>query len=281
MPRPLWSGSISFGLVNIPVKLFKAQSPKDIRFHQLHAKDGVRIQQKRVCPADGEEVAYDEIVKGYELSSDQYVVIDPDELNTLDPKATHTIDIEDFVDLDQIDPLFYENGYHVVPDARAEKSYALLATAMENTNKVAIAKFVMRTKEYLCAVRVKDGALVLATMLFADEVVAVEDVLPDGMDELEAPTKKELAIATQLIESLAGDFEPDKYHDEYREKVMELIDAKAEGNEIVKQPEAPEPAPVVDLMAALEASLEKAKKAKAGSKAATAGATGEKRRAHA
>jgi DNA end-binding protein Ku len=278
MPRPLWSGSISFGLVNIPVKLFKAQSPKDIRFHQLHAKDGVRIQQKRVCPADGEEVSYDEIVKGYELDSDRYVVIEPDDLNALDPKATHTIDIEDFVQLDQIDPLFYENAYHVIPDARAEKSYALLATAMEQTNKVAIAKFVMRTKEYLCAVRVKDGALVLETMLFADEVVAVEDVMTEDMDEArEAPTKKELAIATQLIESLAGDFEPDKYHDEYREKVLELIDAKAQGNEIVTQPESSEPAPVVDLMAALEASLEKAKKNKTSK---TKGAQ-EKRRAHA
>jgi DNA end-binding protein Ku len=263
MPRPLWNGSISFGLVNVPIKLFRATSSKDVRFHQLHEKDGVRIQQKRVCPADGEEVPYDEIVKGYELSPEQYVVINPDELSALDPKATHTIDIHDFVDLSEIDPLFYDNAYYVVPDARAEKPYSLLVAAMEDTNKVAIAKFVMRTKEYLCAIRAKEGALVLETMLFADEVVAADD-LGIGDFEVDDPTDRELKMATQLIESLSSPFEPEKYHDEYREKVLEMIDAKAQGNEIVTQPDADEPAPVVDLMAALEASLKAAKQAKAG-----------------
>ncbi len=273
MPRPLWNGSISFGLVNVPVRLFRAQSPQDVRFHQLHQSDGVRIQQKRICPAHGEEVSYDEIVKGYELSPERYVIIEPDELNALDPKATHTIEIEDFVDLVDIDPLFFETGYYVVPDARSAKPYALLVRAMEETQKVAIARFVMRTKEYLCAIRAKDNALILETMLYADELVSSDELTLPG-DELEEPTARELKMATSLVESLSGPFEPEKYRDEYREKVMALIDAKAEGNAIVSAPEQREPAPVVDLMAALEASLAAAKKNKGSGE-------GQKKRAHA
>lgn len=262
MPRPLWNGSISFGLVNVPVKLFRAQAPQDVRFHQLHAKDGVRIQQKRVCPADGEEVAYDEIVKGYELEPDRYVVIEPDELSALDPKASHTIDIQDFVNLGDIDPVYFDHAYHVIPGDKGEKAYALLVRAMEESEKVGVAKFVMRTKEYLCAVRPKDGTLVLETMLFADEVVGTEEF---EFGDVEEPTERELTIANQLISSLSVDFEPTKYRDEYREKVLDLIDAKAEGNEIVTQPVAEEAAPVVDLMAALEASLAKAKEGRTSS----------------
>jgi DNA end-binding protein Ku len=266
MPRPLWNGSISFGLVNVPVRLFRAQAPQDVRFHQLHAKDNVRIQQKRVCPADGEEVPYEDLVKGYEIAPEQYVVITPDDLSSLDPKVTHTIDIEDFVDLDQIDPLYYDHGYYVVPADRAEKAYGLLVRAMEETNKVGIARFVMRTKEYLCAVRPRDGVLVLATMLFADEVVGTEDL---NIPDIEEPSKKELTMARQLIESLSADFEPEKYEDEYRTKVLEMIEEKAKGNEIVTQPEAEEPAPVVDLMAALEASLANARGEKTSDKGAS------------
>jgi DNA end-binding protein Ku len=273
VPRPLWNGSISFGLVNVPVRLFRAQAPQDVRFHQLHAKDGVRIQQKRICPADGEEVPYDEIVKGYELSPEQYVLIEPEELSALDPKATHTIDIEDFVDLDEIDPLYFDHGYYVVPAERAEKAYGLLVRAMEESRKVGIARFVMRTKEYLCAVRPRDGALVLATMLFADEVVDPSDLDIPDIDE---PAAKELKMAQQLIESLSTDFEPDRYRDEYREKVLELINAKAEGNDIVKQPDVEEPTPVVDLMAALEASLAAAKEKDTGTKKSS-GSHGKKR----
>jgi DNA end-binding protein Ku len=270
VPRPLWNGSISFGLVNVPVRLFRAQAPQDVRFHQLHAKDGVRIQQKRVCPADGEEVAYEDIVKGYEIAPEQYVIIEPDDLASLDPKVTHTIDIEDFVDLDEIDPLYYDHGYYITPQDRAEKAYGLLVRAMEETNKVGIARFVMRTKEYLCAVRVREGALVLSTMLFADEVVGTEEL---ELGEVDEPTKKELAMAKQLIESLSGDFQPEQYKDEYREKVLEMIEEKAKGNEIVSQPDAEEPAPVVDLMAALEESLARAQ----GGKKPSKGASGKKR----
>lgn len=261
MPRPLWNGSISFGLVNVPIRLFKAQSAKDVRFHQLHVKDGVRIQQKRFCAAEQTEVPYEEIVKGYEISPERYVIIEPDELKALDPKASHTIDILDFVQLDQIDPLYYESGYYVVPDDRSAKPYALLARAMEQTNRVAIAKFVMRTKEYLCALRVREGMVVLETMLFPDELVGVDDLsLPDMDIEV---SDRELQMAVQLVESLAADFEPSNYRDEYREKVLAMIEAKAEGNEVVAAPETGEPAPVVDLMAALEASLAAAKKGRA------------------
>ncbi|MEY2569571.1 MAG: end-binding protein Ku, partial [Actinomycetota bacterium] len=253
MPRAIWSGSISFGLVNVPVKMTTAVSTKDVRFHQLHATDNTRIQQKRVCPADGEEVAYDDIVKGYELAPGQYVVVTPEELAALDPVATHTIDIEEFVDLDQIDPIFFDHPYYLVPDARASKPYALLVRAMENSNKVGIARMVMRTKQYLTAIRAKDGALVMATLLYGDEVLPIEELDVPGIEtEL---TERELKMAEQLIESLSEKFDPDKFRDEYREKVIELIEKKAEGQEIVLQPQTEEPAQVVDLMAALEASL--------------------------
>jgi DNA end-binding protein Ku len=257
MPRAIWSGSISFGLVNVPVKMTTAVSTKDVRFHQLHATDNTRIQQKRVCPADGEEVAYDDIVKGYELAPGQYVVVTPEELAALDPVATHTIDIEEFVDLDQIDPIFFDHPYYLVPDARASKPYALLVRAMENSNKVGIARMVMRTKQYLTAIRAKDGALVMATLLYGDEVLPIEELDVPGIEtEL---TERELKMAEQLIESLSEKFDPDKFRDTYREKVIELIEKKAEGQEIVAQPVSEAPTPVVDLMAALEASLAAAK----------------------
>jgi DNA end-binding protein Ku len=263
MPRPIWSGAISFGLVNVPVKLTSAQSQKDVRFNQLDGTDGSRISTKRVRAEDGEEVPYERIVKGYEIAPGRYVVIDPKELESLDPKASRTIDIEEFVSLDEIDPLYYEKGYILLPDKGAEKPYALLAKAMETSGKVAIARFVMRTKQYLAAVRAKSGALVLSTMLFADEVVAPHQVegLPDP--EAVAPSDREVAMAEQLIESLTTEFDPTKFRDEYRDKVLELIEAKAEGQEFVHAEPGEEPTKVVDLMAALEASLAAAKKAKA------------------
>jgi DNA end-binding protein Ku len=264
MPRPIWSGAISFGLVNVPVKLTSAQSQKDVRFNQLDGTDGSRVSTKRVRAEDGEEVPYERIVKGYELTPGRFVIIDPKELEGLDPKASRTIDIEEFVSLDEIDPLYYEKGYILLPDKGAEKPYALLARAMEASGKVAIARFVMRTKQYLAAVRAKSGALVLSTMLYADEVVTPDQV--DGLPDADsvAPSDREVAMAEQLIESLTTTFEPEKYRDEYRDKVLELIEAKAEGQQIVQIDAAEEPTKVVDLMAALEASLAAAKKAKAG-----------------
>jgi DNA end-binding protein Ku len=260
MPRAIWSGAISFGLVNIPVKLYSAVSRKTVRFHQLDQEDNQRIQQKRVNPRTGEEVPYENLVKGYEVGPDRYVVITPEELESLEPEKTRTIDIEDFVDLEQIDPIFYDHPYYLVPDTGAGKAYQLLLDAMKESGRVAIARVVLRQKEHLVAIRPRDDVLTMETMLFADEVVS-----PDGLDEKPADgkaktSKKELEMAQQLIDSLSGDFEPDKYRDEYRERVLDLIERKAEGEEIVL--EAPQEAPkqVPDLMAALEESIASTKR---------------------
>jgi DNA end-binding protein Ku len=256
MARSMWSGAISFGLVNVPVKLFSAVSRKTVRFHQLNGETGNRIQQKRVDPETGEEVTYEQIVKGYELTRDRYVVINPDELDALDPEKTRTIDIEDFVDLDDIDPVYYDHPYYLVPDTGATKAYGLLLNAMKESGKVAIARVVLRSKEQLVAIRpAPSDVLMMETMIFADEVVPPEELdgLPEA-NELKA-SDRELKMAQQLIDSLSSEFDPAKYHDEYREKVLELIERKAQGEEIAVQPEAPQPAKVPDLMAALEASL--------------------------
>ena len=260
-PRAIWSGALSFGLVNVPVKLYSATRSKDVRFNQLHAKDGARIRQKRVSSANGEEVPLEEIVKGYEISPDTYVTITPEELDAIAPKASRLIEIEEFVDLDDIDPLFYENSYYLVPDKTGGKAYALLLAAMTSENKVAIGRVVLRSKEYLTAVRPLGDALAMSTMRFADEIVPRDSLEGLPGKDVEAGAK-EVAMARQLIESLSTAFEPDKYHDTYREAVLEMIQQKAEGREIVVEPESPAPAKSVDLMAALEASLAAAKQRK-------------------
>src|SRR2546425_747902 len=254
MPRSIWRGSISFGLVNVPVKLYSAVSKKTVRFNQLHEADGARILQKRVCSKDGEEVPFEDIVKGYEISPDQYVVITPDELEALDPKKTRTIDIEDFVDLDEIDPLYYEHPYYLAPDTGASKAYKLLLAALKETNKVAIARVVIRSKEYLTAIRPAGDVLTMETMLFADELID-PDQIEELPDEDVRAIDREVEMARQLIESLATVFDPSRYRDEYRERVLELIEQKAEGREVATQPEPEAPTAVPDLMAALEASL--------------------------
>ncbi|MBI2169191.1 MAG: Ku protein [Actinobacteria bacterium] len=259
-PRAIWSGAISFGLVNVPVKLTTAVSKKDIRFHQLHATDGARIEQRRVCTADGEEVAWNDLAKGYEIAPGQHVVIGTEELEGLDPEATRTIDILDFVREDEIDPVFYQHPYYLIPDKKtSEKPYALLRDAMRRSGKVAIARFVMRTKEYLAAVRPSGDALVLSTMLFADEVVAADSV--DGLPSDVEIDDRELQMAEQLIDQLTSEFEPGRYEDRYRARVEELIETKARGEAVITQPiREAEPSGVVDLVAALEASLEEAEK---------------------
>ncbi len=256
MARSIWRGAISFGLVNVPVKLYSAVSKKSVQFNQLHEKDNSRIQMKRFCADEDEEVPYEEIVKGYEVSPGRYVVITPEELEGLDPKKTRTIDIEDFVDLDEIDPLYYEHPYYLAPDTGAAKPYKLLLEALKETNKVAIARVVIRSKEYLTAIRpAGDGdVLTMETMLFADELIDPGD-LDELPDQDVRATEREVDMARQLIESLATGFEPGKYRDEYRERVLELIEQKASGQEITVTAEPEEPAAVPDLMAALEASL--------------------------
>ncbi|HEV7162596.1 MAG TPA: Ku protein [Solirubrobacteraceae bacterium] len=284
----MWTGTISFGMVTVPVKLYSALNRKSVRFHQLSGKTGVRIAQKRVDPQSGQEVAYQDIVKGFEIAPDRYVLIEPGELETLQPKKTKTIEIEDFVELSQIDPVFYDHPYYLAPGPGGAKPYRLLLEAMSETGKVAIARVVIRQKEQLVALRPMGDALGMATMIFADEILA-----PDRLDEIaEAAqiktTKRELDIAKQLVDSLAGDFEPERYSDSYREEVLALIERKAQGEEIAVQPAAEEvAAPAPDLMSALKASLEavraregeetpKKKRKKAAAKAPASKATAKK-----
>ena len=259
MPRAIWSGAISFGLVNIPVKLYSAVSKKTVRFNQIDAESGARIRQQRVNP-EGEEVPYEQIVKGYEIAPDRYVTITPEELESLEPQKTRTIDIEEFVDLEQIDPIYYDHPYYLAPDKGAAKAYKLLLDAMEEADKVAIARVVIRSKENLVALRSYRGAITMETMLFPDEVTQ-----PDSLEELAAvdgdvkTTKRELDMAKQLIESLSGDFDPSGYRDEYRERVLDLIERKAAGETITIEEPAAEKKEVPDLMAALEASISASK----------------------
>ncbi len=256
MARAIWSGTISFGLLNVPVKLYSAVSRKTIRFNELRESDNSRVRHKRVAESDGKEVSYDEIVKGYEISPDHYVVLTRDELDELVPAKTRTIDIQDFVDIEQIDPIYFESPYYLGPAPGAEKAYGLLVRAMDASGKAAIARFVLRNKEHLAAIRPMGEVLTLTTMRFADEVVApdeLDDVLPDSAPKVD---KREREMAEKLIDSLAGSFEPDKYHDEYREQLLSLIEQKGEGKEIVAaESEEPEPTKAPDLMAALEESL--------------------------
>ena len=261
MARAIWSGSISFGLVNIPVKLYSAVSRQTVHFNQLDSRTNTRIKQKRVSAEDGVEVPFDQIVKGYELSSGAWVVVTDDELAALDPKALRTIDIDEFVDLVEIDPIFYDSAYYLAP-SDATKPYALLAEAMREAGKVGIAHFVMRTKQYLAAIRPIDGVLMLSTMVYADEVNDPAEI-PElaGLADIELPPK-ELAMARQLIDSLGGEFTPEKFEDTYRQAVLELIDRKAAGEEIVMPAASVDAGQVIDLMAALEASVAAAKEAR-------------------
>ena len=254
MARAIWSGAINFGLVSVPVKLYTAVKPKDIAFHQVDEKTGARIRYKRVSEKTGREVPYEQIAKGYEVEDDEYVVIEPKELEEIAPEATHTIDIEDFVELAQIDPIYYEHTYFLAPDTGGDKAYTLLHKAMADSEKVAIGRVVIRTKEYLAAIRPYDRALALETMYFPDEVVDVKEVR--GLPKQQRVSDREMKMAKQLIDSLSADFDPDKYHDEYRKRVESLIKKKAKGETITIHEEAKETPKVVDLIEALKASVE-------------------------
>ena len=256
MARAIWSGSISFGLLNVPVKLYSAVSKKSVSFRELRESDGSRIRHKRVAEADGEEVDYNDIVKGYEIAPEQYVVITRDELEELDPKKTRAIEVLDFVDLDDIDPIYFDHPYYLGPDKGAERAYALLVKAMDDSHKVAIARFVLRSKENLAALRPMDGVMTMATMRFADEVVSPSELTEVLGEEVEEPKKKELDMAKALIDSLTSEFNAVQYKDEYREELLDLIERKAKGESIVSaETEAPQPTKAPDLMAALEESL--------------------------
>ena len=257
--RPAWTGAISFGLVTIPVKLFTAVREQRIAFRSLHDQDKVPLKQKLVCPADGKDVHPEHIVKGFEIEKDRFVIVRQEEIEAAAPKASKAIEIQDFVSLDEIDPVFFDRAYHVVPQAQGYKPYKLLVTAMEKTNRVGISTVVMHGKQYLAALRPLEGELCMETMHFADEVVPATSVsIADAKVKVD---DRELKIAQQLIDSLTTKWEPAKYHDEYREKVLEMIDRKAHGENVVTRHETDDkPAKKgSDLIAALEASLAKSK----------------------
>ncbi len=280
MPRAIWSGAISFGLVNIPVKLYSAVSRKTVRFNQIDAESGQRIRQQRVNPETGEEVSYEQIVKGYEISPDQYVTISNEELDALEPQKTRTIDIEQFVDLEQIDPIYYDHPYYLAPDKGAAKAYKLLLDAMEQADKVGIARVVIRSKENLVALRSYNGAITMETMLFPDEVVepsTIEDL--GAVDGDVKTTKRELDMAKQLIESLSGDFDPSGVRDEYRDRVLDLIERKAAGETITVEAPEPERKEAPDLMAALEASIASSKSPPKKSRASNGSGASKKKKA--
>ena len=254
----MWTGTVSFGLVAIPVKLFHAVSKKSVSFNQLDDRTMSRIRLKKVSAETGEEVPDEHIVKGYEITKGRYIQVDPDDLEPFIPVATKSIDLEEFVDLADIDPVYFDSPYILAPD-RTPKPYVLLAQAMEQAGKVAIGRFVMRNKQYVAALRAVNGVLRMSTMVFADEVVDVGDI-----EELSAlagveVSDREVLMAESLVDSLSADFEPEKFQDAYREQVLALIERKAAG-EMFEAPVASEDVPaVVDLMAALEASVKAAK----------------------
>jgi DNA end-binding protein Ku len=259
MARSIWTGSISFGLVNIPVGLYSAVEEKTIRFHQLERGTSDRIRYKRVNETTGKEVEYQDIVKGYEVSDDQYVVLTPKELEAVEPAGSRTVEIEDFVDQAEIDPIYFDRTYYLAPrNEAAMKPYALLREAMRKAGKVGVATFVMRGKEHLAAIRVDgDGDVIaLETMFFADEIREPKkelDLLPDG----EAPKERELAMAVSLIDSMTAKWEPERYHDRYRARVMDLIKQKQSGEEFVVSRQPQRDTNVVDLMEALRRSVER------------------------
>ena len=256
MPRAMWKGAISFGLVTIPVAVYPATEEKTLRFNQLHDEDGGRIRYKRVCEKDGEEVTFEHIVKGYEVEKDRYVVLTDEDLNAIPVESSRAIDIHRFVDLDEIDPVMFKKSYYLVPEETGAKAYALLREAMADDGRVGIAKVSFRDKEHLAALRFKDEAFVLETMYWPDEIREADF---GGVDVSAKVRGQELEMAKQLIESLSGDWNPEEYSDEYREALLQIVEAKLNGQEI--EVVAPEPtAKVVDLMEALKASVAAAKK---------------------
>lgn len=256
MARAIWSGSISFGLLNVPVKLYSAVARRGISLREIRESDGARIRHRRVAEGTDEEVPYEKIVKAFEISPDRYVPLSKEEMASLDPKKTRAIEVQDFVEIVEIDPIYFDSPYYLGPADGAERAYSLLAQAMEESGKVAIARFVFRNKEHLAAIRPSDGVLTLTTMRFADEVVPpseLDDVLPEGKPKV---AKREVEMAEELIDSLTRSFDPSIYRDEYREELLAMIERKAAGEEVMAAPqEEREPTKAPDLMAALEESI--------------------------
>ena len=262
MARSIWSGTISFGLISIPVKLFTAVRHKGVSFNQLDDRNMGRIRYQKVSEADGEVVPAEFIVKGVEISRGRYVIVDPDELAPFVPLATKSIDVDQFVDLSEIDPVFFETSYYVAPAATGAKPYALLARALEGSGKVAIVRFVMRSRQYTAALRAVAGRLVMSTLAYADEVVPVEEVDElHGLDAVDV-SDREVRMAEMLVESLTAEFDLSKYEDDYRVQVLDLIARKAAGEEFELPAASGEAPRIVDMMEALEASVAAAKAAR-------------------
>ena len=256
MPRTLWSGSLSFGLVNVPIQLVSAARDLDLHFHQLHEKDKARIEQRRFCSEEDVEVGWEEVARSFELDSGKEVVVTDEELASVEPRKTRTIDIEAFVDLAEVDPIYFDHPYFLVPAGESEgtmRAYRLLVEAMAEEERVALGRFVMRTKEYLVAVQVRDGALALTTMLFHDEVRPSGAVPSAG----KKPSKRELDQAVAIVDALSADWDPGRYTDCYRERLGKVIDRKRKGATIEAPPAESQPKPVPDLMDALQRTLER------------------------
>jgi DNA end-binding protein Ku len=259
--RAIWKGAVSFGLVSIGVKLYSATEEKDIRFHQVHRSDGGRIKYKRTCSVCGEEVSYDDIAKGYDLGGGEMVILDDSDFQDLPLSSSRSIDVHQFVPAEQVDPILYNKAYYLEPEGVASKPYVLLRDALLESDRVAIVKVALRQREQLATLRVRDGVLVLNTMLWPDEIRAASF---DFLDEDISVRRQELEMASSLIDSMAGDFKPEEYTDEYRAALQQVIDAKVSGKEIVAPPEVEEaPSGAIDLMAALRASVERARAARA------------------
>jgi DNA end-binding protein Ku len=255
MARPIWSGTISFGLVSVPVKMYSATESKELRFHFLHKDDLSPIGYDKVRKDTGEHVDPQDIVRGFEIEKGRYVELTDDDIDRLDIELTHSIDICDFVDIDEIDPIYFRKAYYLLPEDGAEKPYRLLLAALEDTGKVGIAKVVIRNKQHLAALRPWEGVLLLETMYFADEIRKPESL--DGKGELRKP---EIEMARSLVENLSDTFDPEKYDDTYRKELLALLKEKAETGEISAPRDAPEEGEVVDLMAALRESVEHTKR---------------------
>ncbi|MDQ3433031.1 MAG: Ku protein [Actinomycetota bacterium] len=256
--RSIWKGAISFGLVTIPVRLYSATEERDVTFHQVHRSDGGRIRYRRVCQLDGEEVSYGDIAKGYELDSGEVVVLTDEDFADLPLSSSRSVEVLQFVPLEQVDPMYFAKSYFLEPDAAGAKPYVLLREALEQSGRVAVVKVALRQRESLACLRVRRGVLVLETMLWPDELRT-----PDFgfLDEDISVRPQEVTMASSLIEALAGDFAPEQYTDSYREALQQLIEAKVEGREVVEHEQPTEqPGTVVDLMAALRASVDAAKR---------------------
>jgi DNA end-binding protein Ku len=252
--RPIWKGAITFGMVTIPVKLYTATEQKDIRFRLLHKDDGAPIKEKRVCTADGKEVAWEDLVRGYQVGKDEYVVLDPEEIDEAKPESGTTIEIGDFVELNEIDPIYFEKSYYLEPTDVGAKPFSLLKRALEETGRIAIAKVTIRTKERLATIRTYDETMVLETMFWPDEIRSTEALdLPEG--KAAEVRSKELQMARSLVENLSTRFDPDEYSDRYRLALQELIERKMAGEQRAAKRRKPEPK-VVDLMEALQASVD-------------------------